>query len=56
MLERKETNSVTMAKIRLQRLPTRRDEFDQCVSFVSGKVYFCVKIDGIWYKTEMERI
>jgi len=55
MRERRQ-DYATMAKIRLNRLPSIRDEFDQCVSFVNDKAYFCIKIDRQWYSAELTRL
>lgn len=45
-----------MSKKGLRRFPSRRDEFDTCVSFVDDTIYFCIKVDGVWYKSTLTKI
>jgi len=47
---------ITMAGKRLNRFPTPRDEFDQCISFVNNKIYLCVKIDREWFVLEATQL
>jgi len=41
-----------MSKRVLNRFPSRRDEFDICVSLVNDKAYICLKSDGEWHNFE----
>lgn len=51
-----ERRYASFEKNRLNRLPTRHDPFDMCISFVNDKVYLCVKTDGVWFKIESTKV